>query len=204
MGMVEVRRGARAYCECSICGLWVGLLFTEQRPDRHGDCPQPYAPPKRTAVFDMSLYGQQPPDTAIVRDTRPHLTTSEPMPGRGTPRSRPPRVGASRSGPPRPSRFATWAMSPMSDADMEDEFRERSAGSLEELARRLAGLPAGELNSHARSKYAAVQRERTRRERERVNDLVARSTRRAIDQSSVPRSGVRIVSGGLPTLGRDR
>lgn len=198
-------RGARAYCLCSVCGQWVELQLAGYRPVDHGNCPAPYPPPSQTAVYDQSVHGQQPPDDAIVQQGLPDgrrnpevsAHTAPDAPGRTARASRALRT-------PHVSRFARWAMTPMSDSDLADEFRERSTASLEELRRRLAQLPSEHLNSHARAKHAAIQRERARRDRERISNTVSRSLQQGIDRGSVPRSGVRFVSGGLPTLGRDR
>lgn len=181
-------RGARGYCQCAACGLWVELLLATNRPVDHASCPAPYPPPKLTAAYDQSVHGQQPPESALVK----HKAL------------RGPGIPDTPSRPPRPSRFAVWAMSPMSESDMDEEFRDRSTGSLEELARRLAELPAEQLNSQARAKHAAIRRERARRERARISNAVSRSLQQSIDRGTVPRTGARLVPGGLPTLGRDR
>lgn len=187
-------RGARGHCQCAVCGLWVELVLATYRPVDHAGCPAPYPPPKRTAVYDQSIHGQQPPDAALVEHNAQRGPRIPDAP------SRPSRSSLS----PRPSRFAVWAMSRMSESDMDEEFRDRSPGSLVELAKALAELPAGQLNSQARAKHAAIRRELVRRDRARISNAVSRSLQQSIDRGSVPSAGVRFVPGGLPSLGRDR
>lgn len=187
-------RGARGYCQCLACGLWVELILATYRPVDHAGCPAPYPPPKRTAVYDQSVHGQQPPDAALVKHKAQHGPRVPDAPTRPSRSSR----------PPRPSRFSDWAMSRMSEPDMDDEFRDRSTGSLVELARRLAALPTGQLNAQARAKHAAIRRELARRDRARISNAVSRSLQQSIDRGSVPKTGARFILGGLPTLGRDR
>lgn len=177
------------HAQCPLCFRWVEVQSLWGIPESHRSCsPHDYVtPPERYAWLDPDIHGWRPPRDNIrwkpVGKYDPGMTYSAAL-------------LAARS--EISVEFVGWARTPVTETGALREAKDRAVPSLRRHIEQLEALPQRLVNPHTERRLRNAKQVLTMHDQAHEAALERpRQPRRAI-----PERIVRVVSGGLPTLGR--